>query len=126
MYGWFGISAEQLQAMARGETSIPNSVSQEAKEKSEQKAADAKKSTEELLRDAFYSCKEAGKKLPRRLLGIVDRETGKMTDQFTVMEGHEEEVSKIIMDSFLEQLDIELQERGLIADEEDEEDNEES
>jgi hypothetical protein len=46
-----------------------------------------------------------------------------MTDQFTIMEGHEEEVSKIIMDSFLTQLDIELEERGLIVYEEEDEES---
>jgi hypothetical protein len=119
MYGWFGLSAEDMAAMANGTYVAP--VSQEAKEKAEQAAADSKKSPEQLLRDAFYACKEAGRKLPRRLLGIVDRETGKMTDQFTIMEGHEAEVSRIIMDSFLDQLDIELKERGLLTDEEDDE-----
>ncbi len=112
MYGWFGLSAEDMAAMANGTYTAPQS--KEAKEKAEQVAADSKKTPEELLRDGFYACKEAGRKLPHRLLGIVDRETGKMTDQFTVMEGHEAEVSRIIMDSFLEHLDIELQERGLI------------
>jgi hypothetical protein len=115
---WFGgITPEMVAAMTQqGDSPYP--CSKEAKEKAEQVAADAKKTPEEKLRDGLRSCKEAGKKLPRRLLGIVDRETGKMTDQYTVMEGHEKEVSKIIMDAFLEQLDIELQERGLIVDDE--------
>ncbi|KKN88838.1 hypothetical protein LCGC14_0244450 [marine sediment metagenome] len=112
---WGGVTPEMLAAMQRGTYVSP--ASKEAKEKAEQVAADAKKTPDEKLRDGFRSCKEAGKKLPRRLLGIVDRETGKMTDQYTVMEGHEKEVSKIIMDAFLEQLDIELLERGLIVDE---------
>jgi hypothetical protein len=112
MYGWFGLSATDMAAMANGTYEAP--ASQEAKEKAEQVAADAKKSPEELLQDGFRACKEAGHKLPKRLLGQVDRETGKMTDQFTQLEGHEAEVSKIIMDSFLAQLDNELQERGLI------------
>lgn len=105
-----------IEAYGRGE--VP--ATKEATEKAEQVAADAKKSPEEKLQDGFRSCKEAGRKLPKRLLGVVDRETGKMTDQFTVMEGHEAEVSRIIMDSFLDQLDIELRERGLIEDDEDE------
>lgn len=114
---FYGISQEQIDAITLGS---PSSKAKEAKERSEQEESDAQKSTDERLQDAFRSCKEAGMKLPRRLLGIVDRETGKMTDQYTVMEGHEEEVSKIIMDAFIEQLDIELQERGLIEYEEDE------
>jgi len=118
MFNWFGITAAQLEEYQRG---IPSET--DAKEKAEQKAADAEKTPDQKLLDGLFSCKEAGKKLPRRLLGIVDRETGKMTDQFTALEGHEEEVSKIIMDEFLKQLDIELLERGLI---EYEEDNEES
>jgi hypothetical protein len=88
--------------------------SREDKEKREQKAADALKSEEEQLVDAFRSCKEAGKKLPRRILGQVDRETGKLTDQYTVLEGREAEVEKIVMDTFLEELDNELEGRGLI------------
>jgi hypothetical protein len=119
MMGWFGLSAEAMAAMQNGTYEAP--VSKEAKEKAEQADADSKKSPDQLLRDAFYACKEAGRKLPHRLLGIVDRETGKMTDQFTIMEGHEAEVSRIIMDAFLEHLDIELRERGLIEDEEDNE-----
>lgn len=113
---WGGITPEMMASMQRGTYVSP--ASEEAKEKAAQAASDAKKTPDERLRDGFRSCKEAGKKLPRRLLGIVDRETGKMTDQYTVMEGHEKEVSKIIMDAFLEQLDIELMKRGLIADEE--------
>lgn len=120
---FYMITQEQIDAISRGE-SPSASLAKEAKEKSEQEEADAKKSTDERLQDAFRSCKEAGMKLPRRLLGIVDRETGKMTDQFTVMEGHEEEVSKIIMDAFIEQLDIELMDRGLIMYEDEDEDKE--
>lgn len=116
MYGWFGLSATDMAAMADGTYVAP--ASKEAKEKAEQVAADSKKSPEERLQDGFRACKEAGHKLPRRLLGQVDRETGKMTDQFTQLEGHEAEVSRIIMDSFLAQLDNELQERGLIEIEE--------
>ena len=111
---YWGITPEMLAGMVGGNATP---ASKEAKEKSEQKAADAKKSPDEKLQDGFRSCKAAGKRLPLRLLGIVDRETGKMTDQYTVMEGHEKEVSKIIMDAFLEQLDIELRGRGLIVDE---------
>lgn len=112
MYGWFGLSQEDMAAMQEGTYVHPQT--KEAKEKAEQAAADDAKSLEEKLADGFRSCKEAGRKLPKRLLGIVDRETGKMTDQFTALEGHETEVSNIIMNSFLDQLDNELQERGLI------------
>lgn len=110
---WFGMTQEMVEAYQRGETPAEH-VNKELKEKQEQAAADAKKTPEERLQDAFRACKEAGHKLPRRLLGIVDRETGKMVDQFEALDGHEEEVSRIIMDSFLAQLDNELQERGLI------------
>lgn len=120
MYGWFGMTQAQLEAYQRGETP-PEHQSKDQKEKAEQAAADAKKTPEERLQDGFRACKEAGRKLPKRILGIVDRETGKMTDQFTVMEGHEEEVSRIIMASFLEHLDKELKERGLLSDEEEDE-----
>ena len=116
--GWFGLSEADIAALEAGTYVAPGT--QDAKEKAEQDAADAKKTSEERLADGFRSCVEAGHKLPKRLLGIVDRETGKMTDQFTVLEGHKEEVSRIIMDSFLTQLDIELKERGLIIEEEDE------
>ncbi len=89
----------------------------EAKEKkAKQAAADAKRTPEEKLADGFKACKEAGNKLPKRLLGIVDRETGKLTDMYTVLEGHEKEVSKLVMDEFIEQLDIELRRRGLLDD----------
>jgi len=101
-----------LEAMHNGEN--PYTASKEEQEKAAQEAADALKTDEEKLADGFRACKEAGNKLPKRLLGIVDRETGKMTDQFTILEDHKEEVSKIIMEEFLDQLDIELQERGLV------------
>ena len=93
--------------------------SKEAREEREQEAANALKTDEEKLADAFRSCEEAGKKLPRRLMGQVDRETGKLTDQFTILEGHEDEVDKIVMDTFLDELDNELEGRGLIFFEED-------
>lgn len=119
MYGLFGISPEVLEAMQNGENPYP--PSKEAQEKAAQERADALKTDEEKLADGFRHCKEAGKKLPKRLLGIVDRETGKMTDQYTILEGHETEVSKIIMDEFLDQLDIELRARGLVETEEEDE-----
>jgi hypothetical protein len=116
MFGaWFGLSAEEMAAMSNGTYVAP--ATKEAKEKAEQVAADAKKSDEEKLEDGFRSCREAGKKLPKRLLGIVDRETGKLTDQFTILEDHAEKVSEIVMEEFLNQLDIELGERGLLDDE---------
>ena len=100
-----------LESYAMGE----GDRAKEAKEKAEKAEADAKKTPEEKLADGFKSCREAGNKLPKRLLGIVDREIGKLTDQFTVLEGHEEEVSNIVMESFREGLDKEFQERGLIV-----------
>jgi len=116
---FFGLTQEMMEAYSRGDSW--GDPAKEAKEKKEQAEADAKKSPEEKLTEAFKSCKDAGNKLPRRLLGIVDRETGKLTDQYTQLEGHEEEVSAIVMKAFREGLDIELKERGLIADEEDNE-----
>jgi len=117
----YGFTPEMMEAYSQG-TSWGDAA-KEAKEKKEQAAADAKKEPQEKLADAFKSCKQEGDKMPRKLLGIVDRETGKLTDQFTILEGHEEEVSRIVMTAFIAGLDIELRERGLL---DDEEDNEES
>lgn len=105
-----------MEAYSRGE--VWGDASKEKKEKAEQAEADAKKTPEEKLADAFRSAREAGNMLPRRLLGIVDRETGKLTDQFTVLEGHEEEVSNIVMDAFREGLDKEFEQRGMMDDDE--------
>lgn len=113
---FFGISQEMMEAYSQGESWEDRN--KEAKEKREQAAADAQKTDEEKFTDALASSKEAGSKLARRLLGIVDRETGKLTDQYTVLEGHEEEVSHIVMEAFRENLDNEFRERGLIDDEE--------
>ena len=106
-----GITQEMLAAYSRGESW--GDASKEAKEKAEQAEADAKKTNKEKLADAFRAVREEGNKLPRRLLGIVDRETGKLTDQFTILAGHEEEVSAIVMDAFRKGLDKEYKERGL-------------
>lgn len=110
----FGISPEQMAAYA---ADTQAQYAQDAKDKAAHAASEAKKSPEEKLADAFRSCREAGKKLPNRLLGIVDRETGKLTDQFTILEDHADEVAEIVMEEFLEHLDIALRERSLLNDE---------
>ncbi len=98
----------------------------EMKEEEEAKAAEAKKKEEEEARDkvqktpaervfaAKEQCRQAGMRMCPRIAGQIDRETGKLIDQFCAeLTGLEKEVSQIVWKAFLNELDIEVGKRKL-------------
>jgi len=98
----------------------------EAREESEAKAADAKKkekekekakderTPDERVFAAKEQCRQAGMRMCPRIAGQIDRETGKLIDQFCAeLTGLEKEVSEIVWREFLSELDIELGKRKL-------------
>ena len=112
----FGLTPEMLAAMS-GQTSRKSEAAEKAEEAKAKKAEDEKKTPEELLFDAKEKVRISGRQFCGRIVGMLDRETGKLTDQFTILEGHEKEVARIVTKSFLIELDIEMRERGYIDDE---------
>lgn len=83
----------------------------EAAKKAEERV---KKTPEELLFAAKEQCRQAGQRLCPRIAGQIDRETGKLIDQFAEeLTGREKEVSKIVWNEFLSELDIAIAERKI-------------
>jgi flagellar biosynthesis/type III secretory pathway protein FliH len=75
----------------------------------------AKKTPEERLFAAKEQCRQAGQRLCPRIAGQIDRETGKLIDQFAEeLTGLEKEVSKIVWSEFLSELDIAVAERKIL------------
>lgn len=120
----WGIPAEVWQAMQNGENpwgqAQAEKLAKDNAEKAKEAEAEAKKTPEEKKADGLRAASRAGETLARRIMGIVDRETGKITDQFTVLEDFKDETDAAIKASFVKHLDIILRERGLVEDEEDE------
>ena len=98
----------------------------EMREEEEAKAAEAKKKTEDEAKDkvekspaervfaAKEQCRQAGMRMCPRIAGQIDRETGKLIDQFCAeLTGLEKEVSQIVWNEFLNELDIEVGKRKL-------------
>ncbi len=112
MFGYFGFIPQEVVEAAQAEQK-----EKKADAKATQEAAD-KKTPEEQLFEAKECVRVSGRQFCGRILGMLDRETGKLTDQFTILEGHEKEVARIVTKSFLIELDIEMRERGYIDDEE--------
>jgi hypothetical protein len=46
---------------------------------------------------------------------MLDREMSKLADQYSILDGHEEEVVQIVTKNFLGELDIAMRERGFSA-----------
>lgn len=98
----------------------------EMKEEEEAKAAEAKKrakkkarerirkTPEERILAAKEQCRQAGQRMCPRIVGQIDRETGKLIDQFSEeLTGLEKEVTQIVWREFLNELDIAVAERKL-------------
>lgn len=105
----------QWQAMQSGQAADAEERAAEAKAKAEE---ESKKTPEEKLFEAKERCRVSGRQFCGRILGMLDRETGKLTDQFTILEGHEKDVARIVTKTFLLELDKEMRERGYVDDEE--------
>lgn len=76
--------------------------------------ATGEKSSEEQLADALSLCRKNGQTFCRRVLGMLDRETGKFIDQYIgVLKGKEKEVTKILWEEFLSELDVAIKERKI-------------
>jgi hypothetical protein len=123
MYGWNPEMTAQLLAAADAQNAT---ASKEAKEKAEQEEADAKKTPDEQLTEGLRNCEIAGRRFCGRLIGILDRETGKLIDQFSILEKHRNEVTRIVTENFLDELDKVMVERGFRELPEEEESEEES
>ena len=92
-------------------------AAEKAEETKRKQAEEDKKTPEERLFEAKECVRISGRQFCGRILGMLDRETGKLTDQFTILEGHEKEVARIVTKSFLIELDIEMRERGYVDEE---------
>jgi len=115
---------EQYESQQREALLEAEEKAEEAKRKAEE---DARKTPEEKLFEAKENCKIAGDRFCLRVVGMLDRETSKLVDQFPILEGLEDEVSEIVSLGFLIALDKEIRERGLLpSDEEDEKKSEEN
>jgi hypothetical protein len=95
----------------------------EMREEEEAKAAEAlkkaeekvKKTPEERIFSAKEQCRQAGRRLCPRIAGQIDRETGKLVDQFAEeLTGLEKEVALIVWREFLSELDIEVGKRKIL------------
>ncbi len=89
---------------------------EEAKAAEAQKKADekVKKTPEERLFAAKEQCRQAGQRLCPRIAGQIDRETGKLIDQFAEeLTGLDKEIALIVWREFLSELDIELGKRKI-------------
>jgi hypothetical protein len=109
------------EVMAQWQAAMSGQSQEQAEKKEEAKVKKAeadKKTPEEQLFEAKELVRVSGRQFCGRILGMLDRETGKLTDQFTILEGHEKEVARIVTKSFLIELDIEMRERGYVDDEE--------
>jgi hypothetical protein len=87
----------------------------EAKKKAEEEAKEKEqKSPEERVFAAKEQCRQAGMRMCPRIAGQIDRETGKLIDQFCAeLTGLEKEVSEIVWREFLNELDIEVGKRKI-------------
>lgn len=96
------------------------------REEEEAKAAEAKQAAEEKAKKRFKQtpeervfaakeqCRQAGMRMCPRIVGQIDRETGKLIDQFSEeLTGLEKEVTRIVWREFLSELDITVAERKL-------------
>jgi hypothetical protein len=85
-----------------------------AAEAKKRAAAKVKKSPEQRVFAAKEQCRQAGQRMCPRIVGQIDRETGKLIDQFSEeLTGLEKEVSQIVWSEFLSELDIVVAERKL-------------
>jgi hypothetical protein len=100
-------------------------VLDEMREEDEAKAAEAKKKADEKTKKtpeervfaAKEHCRIAGMRMCPRIAGQIDRETGKLIDQFAEeLTGLEKEVTLIVWREFLSELDIEIGKRKLRKD----------
>ncbi len=115
----FGLTPEMMAAALSGQTpSNPTEAAEKAEEAKAKKAEEEKRTPEENLFEAKERVRISGRQFCGRILGMLDRETGKLTDQFTILEGHEKEVARIVTKCFLIELDKEMRERGYVDDEE--------
>jgi hypothetical protein len=87
----------------------------EAKKRAKDKARERiKKTPEERVFAAKEQCRQAGQRMCPRIAGQIDRETGKLIDQFSEeLTGLEKEVTLIVWREFLSELDICVAERKL-------------
>ena len=106
MYGWTPEMTERLVAAASAASG------KDAVEKAAQEEADAKKTPDEKLLDARRNCEIAGRRFSGRIIGMLDRETGKLIDQYSILEKHRKEVPQIVTENFLDELDKVMVERG--------------
>ena len=97
-------------------------VLDEMREEEEAKAAEAQKKADEKIQktpeERLFAAKEqvrmAGKRMCPRIAGQIDRETGKLIDQFAEeLTGLEKEVTLIVWREFLSELDIEVGKRKI-------------
>jgi hypothetical protein len=123
MYGWTPEMTERLLAAAGAVSPVDR---KDAVEKAAQEEADAKKTPDEKLLDARRNCEIAGQRFSGRILGMLDRETGKLIDQYSILEKHREEVPQIVTKNFLDELDKVMVERGFREPPEEKESEEEN
>jgi hypothetical protein len=90
---------------------------EEAKAAEAQKKADekVKKTPDQRVFAAKEQCRQAGQRMCPRIAGQIDRETGKLIDQFAEeLTGLEEEVTQIVWREFLSELEIQVAERKIL------------
>lgn len=87
----------------------------EAKKRAKKKARERiRKTPEERISAAKEQCRQAGQRMCPRIVGQIDRETGKLIDQFSEeLTGLEKEITQIVWSEFLSELDIAIAGRKL-------------
>ena len=67
------------------------------------------------LEHALGKCTLEGQKFCARTVGSLDRETGKLIDQYSVLEDHTKEIAELVSKRFLTDLDKAMKKRGFCS-----------
>lgn len=109
---WF--SPEQIELMREIQETDLQPSREAAEEAKRKEAENALKTADELILEAKENCRIAGERFSGRILGMLDRESSKMVDQFPVLAEHEEEAKRIIGVNFLIAFDKEIRKRNYV------------
>jgi len=111
---WF--SPEQIEFMRQLQQEDLQATREAAEEERRKKAEEDLKTFDELFIDAKENCIVAGERLALRLIGVLDREAGKIIDQYPILNDYEVDTKRLIDLSFFIAFDKEVKKRKYVKD----------